>query len=502
MLLAIGCATVDPATDHREVSRLVEAAVDQPLLPSPECTEAVRERVQVLLSEGLNAERASEIALLNNPRVLAGLWRVGSARADVVQAGLFSNPKISLMLRWPDGGGLTNLEMNIAQNIAELWQIPARRRTAERDLHRVILETARETALAALDARSAYHRTIRAQREQALAEENLEITRQLLEIALARREAGAGSELDINLSRAQHLETELRLREARLAVIEQRAALLRLLGLATNPADLLLIDDSPLPEIAQLSPPVVIRAADEHRLDLRTARTMVEAAAARVEYEKTRFLREIELGISAERMERARRRDRNWTNETVWATAEEGMLAFPSFMPRERLQTDWVIGPTLMFELPLFDSNDAQIARARFERRAADATLDALRRDVVQDAWVAYERAATAWSNVRFYASELLPLEQDSLVLAREAYQAGRSNLLSVLDAQKTLLASRSGYVQVQEAAQLASIELERVAGCSLKTLIEQAQSNDALAPSSQPAESALGAFGSSETSR
>ncbi|MBL8880161.1 MAG: TolC family protein [Phycisphaerales bacterium] len=481
---------------------MVDAAVDQPLPSTVQCAAAVGERVHELLSAGLNSERASEVALLNNPRVLSGLARVGAARADVVQAGLFSNPKVSLMLRWPDGGGLTNLEMNVAQNIAELWQIPARKESAERDLRRVILDTAREAAQTALDARSAYHRATRAQREQALAEDNLEITRQLLEIALARREAGAGSEIDINLARALHLETELRLREARLSVVELRAALARVLGLTLNPREIRLIDDAAPPDISPINAQAVIRAADEHRLDLRSARSMVQAAAARVEYEKTRFLREIEVGISAERMERARRADRNWTNEAVWATAEEGMLALPSLMPRERLQTDWVIGPTLMFELPLFDLNDAQIARARYERRAADAVLEAIRREVVQDAWIAYERAAVAWSNTRFYAEELLPLEQDSLVLAREAYQAGRSSLLAVLDAQKTLLASRTGYVRAQEAAQLAAIELERVAGCSLQTLIAQAPSGDAQAPTSQPITPAPGAAESPENSQ
>lgn len=485
--LASGCASVDPKADAQRVAKLVTAAVDEPFAVDPFSDAAVQAEVERELAEGLTLSGATRIALLNNPRIHAGLHRLGVGRAEVVQAGLFRNPTVSLMLRWPDGGGLTNLEMNIAQNIADAWQIPARQRAAERELDRTVLEVARETANVVLDVRAAFHRVIRAQREQALAEENLEITRQLLEIALARRAAGAGSELDINLSRAQQLEAELRVREAALETLERRSGLARLLGLEHAPGQLAIREESPALRLESLTAERVIRAAHEHRLDLRAAREVCAAAEARVEYEKSRFIREIELGISAERMDRPRRRDRNWIYETAWASAEEGMLAAPSLMPRERRTADWVIGPTLMFELPLFDWNDAQVARADYERQQAEAMLEALRRDLVQDAWVAFVRAQTAWSNARFYEEELLPLEQDSLILARESYQAGRTNLLAVLDAQRTLLASRFGHVRAIEAAMLAAVELERVAGCPLQSLISSPIQDGESVPASQP---------------
>lgn len=489
---APGCATVDTKVDSQRVAQFVDSAVNESFAMAPFSNAAVQSEVTRQLADGLTLAGATRIALLNNPRIHAGLHRLGVGRAEVVQAGLFRNPTISLMLRWPDGGGLTNLEMNIAQNLADLWQIPARRRAAEREQERVVLEVAREAVNVVLDVRAAFYRASRAAREQSLAEENLEIARQLLEIALARRAAGAGSELDINLSRAQQLEAELRVREAALETIERRSALARLLGLELPPGQLVIRDEAQEMRLEALTAERVISAAHAHRLDLRAARAVCAAAAARVEYEKTRFLREIEVGISAERMERPRRRDRNWLYETAWASAEEGMLAAPSLMPRERRTTDWVIGPTLTFELPLFDWNDAQVARATHEHRQAEAMFEAMRRDLVQDAWVAFARAQTAWSNARFYEEELLPLEQDSLILARESYQAGRSNLLAVLDAQRTLLASRLGHVRAVEAAMLATVELERVAGCPLQQLIEiptpETESPPASQPSTEPA--------------
>jgi len=51
------------------------------------------------------------------------------------------------------------------------------------------------------------------------------------------------------------------------------------------------------------------------------------------------------------------------------------------------------------------------------------------------------------------------------MVLAREAYRIGSGTLITVLDAQRRLLEARASYVDVQAAAGLARIDLERICG-------------------------------------
>ena len=60
---------------------------------------------------------------------------------------------------------------------------------------------------------------------------------------------------------------------------------------------------------------------------------------------------------------------------------------------------------------------------------------------------------------------ELLPLRETGLSLAREAYRAGSGTILTVLDAQRSLLDGRAGYVEAQATAAEAVIDLERIAG-------------------------------------
>lgn len=137
-----------------EVGRAVGAGAE--LLPYDAATAT--KTTAALLANGLTSDEAVQVALLNNPTVRVALLSVGVSRADVVQSTLFSNPTLFLSLQFPDGGGTPNVEVNLTQNIAELWLVPARKDAAQRDLDRTVLEAARSTAFVVLHVRQAYVR--------------------------------------------------------------------------------------------------------------------------------------------------------------------------------------------------------------------------------------------------------------------------------------------------------------------------------------------------------
>ncbi|MCG3127210.1 MAG: hypothetical protein CHACPFDD_02068 [Phycisphaerae bacterium] len=494
MLVAlVGCATVNPRADYDRAARDVGRAVGTDVLYRPDDAHGNECRVTELLDGGLSADEAVQVALLNNPRLQAALFKLGISRADVVQSGLFSNPTLAVSVRWPDGGGLTNLQAGLAQNIAELWQIPYRQKAAERDLDRTVLDVAREASVLALDARTAYWRSVRAHREHELARENLELAQKLHQLAISRRDAGAGSDVDVNLAESQLMGAELKLRNAALATVEASAALATRLGIKTPPGDLVLSDSLAEPTTWMLTPAQVITAAMADRLDVQATRMSADGARARVELEKSRFLRSLELGVSTERSARNSRGDRNWLADTAFASAQAGQLTPPSLQPREPESTDWVIGPELGVELPLFDQNQAQIAKAEYVHQQALKVLDALERELAQEAYVACERATTAAGNARFYKEKVLPLRETGLSLAQGAYTAGRATLLSVQEAQRLLLEARAGYVEALTSHTLAIVELERVAGRPFQKLLESAASMPvsprSSSAASQPAE-------------
>jgi len=189
-LLALGgCVTVDPSLDYERTSEHISRVTGQEEVYQPGDDEIIAGRVDELLADGITVGEAVQVCLLNNLVLQAAFMDIGMARADVVQSGMLANPSLGIALRLPAGGGLANLEAGLAQNIADLWQIPFRRRAAEHSLDRVILKTARQAADLAADAKVAYYDAVGAGQLYEITRQNIDLAQQLLDMALARQEA-------------------------------------------------------------------------------------------------------------------------------------------------------------------------------------------------------------------------------------------------------------------------------------------------------------------------
>ncbi|MCC6357385.1 MAG: TolC family protein [Phycisphaerales bacterium] len=434
------------------------------------------------------------MALLNNPKVWAGLLRAGMARADVVQAGLFTNPTVGILLRFPEAGGLADLEASLAQNIADLWMIPARTRAAQRDLDRTILETARETAGIANDTKIAYYNAVGAQRALEISRENVALVQQLLRISEARLEAGAVGSLDVNLVRGQLLRAQVEERNARLTAATARRTLATLLGLDTPADELRLLDPLPAPTDMAIHVERLVEIARAARLDLRAARDAVAAAEARVELEYAKVFQNVEIGFELERNARRALPGRNIAADTARASIANGALTAPDIESRgqRRLarseEIEAILGPGLSLTLPLFDQNQAQIAKAKLAMQEADALLESLQRSVTQETREAVDRVTTAWGVARLYDQQVLPQARTTLELSESAYQAGQTPILNVIDAQRSLLETRQAYVAALQNAASALVDLERATARPATVVLQAATTTQPT--SSQPTES------------
>lgn len=485
-----GCATVNPGPDYRRAAEHVQRATAVEMVYDSEGEQAVAERIEELLAEGLNARESAELALLNNPELQAAFHDIGIARAELVQAGLLSNPSLAVAFRLPAAGGLAAIGLDIGQNIADLWQIPVRKRVAERELDRTVLEVARRAAELAAEARSAYYAALGAQVRLRIARENLDITRKTLELTEFRRKAGAGSELDVNLARGVVLEAELGVYQARLAEAEARRTLATTLGLVSDAQALVLTEVLPEPPEYELSLEWLVGLALIERTDVQALRNAVRAAKERLILEHRRVFPTLEIGLSMERDASRPIPGRDIVADTARASIAGGRLTAPEIEPRSArdVDQDLSLGPGLALELPIFDQNQAQIARARYELEQADRLLQRLERIVYQDVYSAIDRARTAWRIAVFYRDEVLPQARQSLDMSRESYYAGKASILSVLDAERTYLAARNSYAATLEESAAAMPRLERVVGLPLDQIIRTGAGNGEQV-TTQPAE-------------
>lgn len=472
-----GCVTVNPRPDYARVARHVTEATGQEEVYRPENDQRIPRLVEELIRDGITADETVQICLLNNPTLQAAFMDVGMARADVVQSQLLSNPSLGIALQLPSGGGLANLEAGLAQNLAELWRIPARKRAAERSLDRAVLDLARQAAGLAVNAKVAYYQAVGADEQYRITRQNLEIAQTLLEMTLARQQAGVTNELEVNLSRALALDAELSVESARLAAADARRALATLLGVTMDVDELPLVDK--LPEIPPRTPEVerLVDIATRWRLDIQAARQALFAAEARLQQEYRSVFPIVELGVALERGERERSHgSRDLLADTARASIANAGLTAPEIEPRskQRRNTDFIIGPSLSLELPIFDQNQAEIAKAKYAYERASKTLEALDRAVVQEVRSAADRAFSAWKLVQMCRDRFIPLAQSNLDLSREAYRAGRVSFLSVLEAQRFFLDSRSRYVTAATTAATSIPELERITGLPFPALVAE----------------------------
>ena len=124
-LLLIGCAKKPIVTDQ-EVVAIIQSRIDADVGWGKDSIE---------LNKDLTVEKAIQFALLNNSKIQALFEELGLSQANLVQAGLFSNPTFELDLRYPSNSGLkTNIEYLFLTSILDLFLIPLRTELADIEL--------------------------------------------------------------------------------------------------------------------------------------------------------------------------------------------------------------------------------------------------------------------------------------------------------------------------------------------------------------------------------
>jgi cobalt-zinc-cadmium efflux system outer membrane protein len=313
-------------------------------------------------------------------------------------------------------------------------------------------------------------------------------------MALARQKAGAASALDVNLSRGFLLEAQMDAESARLAAADARRRLARLLGITVNAAGLVLLDR--LPEVPPELPRAerLIELACVYCLDMQAARQAVDAAKAKLEEEYRRIFPTLEIGLALERGERQSQGGRDILADTARASIANGALTAPKIQPRSerRRNTGFIIGPSVDLELPIFDQNQAQIAKARYAYERAVKTAEALRLAAYQEVRSSLDQVLTAWRLAQRYRDQSLPLAQNNLELSRQAYRAGQASFLAVLEAERFSLNSRSRAAEARRDAATTVANMERTMCMPFDKLLAQARTETQ--PTTQPSTTDNGA--------
>ena len=439
LMLATGCATFDQRTGFSDVGAAVEARSGKRVVWNlgTELDAQVAEEVRVLLQDTLTADEAIQVALLNNRELQALYSELGVAQADLVQAGLLTNPVFDGAIFLPVAGGPAKLELSAALSFLDIFYIPLRTRVAAARFEDAKLQVTGAVLDFAATIRAAFYRHQADEQKLELVQTIVQALAVSFDVTERLHTAGNITDLDLARERAQVEEAKLQLRAAEVAARQSRAGLNTVMGLwgeqTTWQAD------RRLPDIPAQPPPFegLERQALRQSLDLASARQRLIVAGEQVGVSRaTALIPESALGVGGER--------------------EGG---------------EWEVGPVLEFPLPLFDQGQARIGRAVAELRRAQQDYYALGVRIRSTARAVRERLQGAQDRALYYRDIVLPLRERIVHETQLQYNAMQLGVFELLRAREQQIQAAIAYIDTTLDYWLARTDLEQLLSGRLPSL-------------------------------
>jgi cobalt-zinc-cadmium efflux system outer membrane protein len=118
--------------------------------------------------------------------------------------------------------------------------------------------------------------------------------------------------------------------------------------------------------------------------------------------------------------------------------------------------------------VPIFSRNQGQIAQSIATTAQLRAVRDGTRRDVENNVFSTVSKIGAQRRQVEAFQQRLVPTATDLESLAEESYRAGRTSILAVFDAQRSLRDLRREALQVMLDLQFSLADLEEILGTAL----------------------------------
>lgn len=383
----------------------------------------------------LTLAEARASALASSPELRREAAAVDELRGRLLGARTYPfNPFAELEGANRDGadGSSTDRALSLSQEVEIGGQRGKRAAAAEAALAAAEsrYERRRREVLAAVE--RAFAETVRGRELLAVAAADVELTRGLLSYQERRLEAGAGTQINVNLARASTGRAVRRHLQAAAAWAEARARLAEAAGLdpAAPPgaAGGLPASPAPMPHLATLIEPALAA-----RTDLTASRQERSRAERRVALERSLAVPNLNLG--------------------TYVAEEEG---------------DEIAGLRIGIAIPLFQRNQGDIAEARAGLEGADAEVAAGELRVRRELVAAYSRYRAAGDALTALTGLVVENLEDSLELLRRAVDAGELSATDVLLLRRDLVEGRREHIEAAGELWLARTDLELAAGRDL----------------------------------
>jgi len=171
-------------------------------------------------------------------------------------------------------------------------------------------------------------------------------------------------------------------------------------------------------------------------------------------------------------------RSRNTLAERRYAVARED-AGFPEFAPRAIIEHDFGVSDTTLLlgvniSIPIWDRNNAELARAKAEKKLAQANLELMNEsNFISVLTLSFNKVELSHKSVYTYRNEVLPLWKDIQAIADEKFRNGQVSVFDLLQIRERLTNVQREMLQADLDFMEAQIELESLLGQPLKGIVE-----------------------------
>jgi len=421
--------------DLEKTQELARAASGQDFVLDPTQGGFSEQELAAMLANGLSLEDCERITLRHQKDLQAKLYEVGIAQADLLQAGLLSNPTLDLAIRFPGDGTGNLIDALLGFELLELWQIPAREEAAEYQLQATVAEVARAAVEQLRQTKLAYWEAQTQDELCNLSAQQAQIAAESLQAQQGLAQEGMADAATVDASSLQAQQAQLVYERELAARAQARQALGRALSLEQDLDQLALVESFPATLTASLSVMALVEQAKQERLDLQALASKVSALEAELSLrERQRF---------------------------------GALSAGPNFEDPGDGQNS--IGPAVSWTIPLFDRNQAGIAKAAFALEQARLQHQSAIAQAVQEVRSAWTVRMEAQSRHQRLAEDILPLMRSMEERMADSVELGMRPRTELLAKQWERLATEAELIQARHDLLRAQLNLEWAVGAPLK---------------------------------
>ena len=411
-----GCATVHPQAGFNHVGALVKSRLGETVVwnDGSKAAGQIAQRTRALLKEPLTADAAVEIALLNNQSLQADYEKLGVSEADLVSAGLLSNPVLSFQMRFP-ARPYHAVNASIDQTFLDLLLLPARKHMAQANFRSAQAAVTNDVLTLAAKVRRQYYRYQAALELAAMQQHIVQVAAAGADAARHLRQAGNTSELAYDLPLDFYETSKLKAAAAHAAALESHEKLGSLMGLWGQSLDYR------IPATLPPMPSGDLTQADIESLAVKNS-----------------------LALTAQRQKMLALKQQLNMAHVGWLFP--GASFGLAYVRDPDVKS--TLGPEFSIPLPIFNQGQPAVARAAAEYMAAAHRYKAMAvnlRAMVREDWI---RLTAAGQQANFYAKVLLPLRHRIVTEQRSAFYGMYVSVFAWLAARHAEIRAQEHYVQ------------------------------------------------------